>query len=461
MDKVVAVSTTGIYCRPGCASSAPRSDHVTSYPSAAAAEAAGFRACLRCRPYRTSWVNVDGAPEVVCRAVRLILEGALNEGTEDCVGRAVGMSARHLRRVFMDHLGVTPTGLAVSVRAHFARRLLDDTDLTFTEVAFAAGFGSVRQFNKVMADVFRKSPRELRSRRHKRDRLVADGGFLLRLPVHEGFDWPGSLVLLGDAAAPGVEAVSDSSYRRIVLVEDDVAVIEVLPPEDAEHLLVKLHLPHCPALLNVVQRVRHMLGFDTSLTSARRHLEDDPVLGPLMAKRPGLRPIGEWSSYEAAVKAILGAPVDPAAARRLSALVGAADTAVGGLSDLRLTNRFPSPAAVSDADGCRLPFDSGTVHALVSLASAVDEGSLAIDADQPMGERVRALRSLDGIGAATAERFALLIGDGDAFCPSGRVQRALERSLGRRVDAAELRQCRERWRPYGPFAFAHLTADRD
>jgi AraC family transcriptional regulator of adaptative response / DNA-3-methyladenine glycosylase II len=183
-----AVVTTGIYCRPGCPAR-PRAENVRTYALAAGAEAAGYRACLRCRPYRSHQVEVWSGPELVCRAVQLILGGALDRGREEDLGRRLGVSSRHLRRLFSEHLGVTPDGLARSARAHFARRLLDDTDLTITEVAFAAGFGSLRQFNRACRDVFRASPRDLRARRRARDRLAADGGLVLRLPINGPLHW--------------------------------------------------------------------------------------------------------------------------------------------------------------------------------------------------------------------------------------------------------------------------------
>jgi AraC family transcriptional regulator of adaptative response / DNA-3-methyladenine glycosylase II len=176
------VRTTGIYCRPSCGGR-PNPENVGGFPLAASAEAAGYRACFQCRPYREAPALDFAAPELVCRAVRLILDGALDGAGEEALGAQLGVSARHLRRLFSSHLGVTPDGLARSARAHFARRLLDDTDLSITEIAFATGFGSVRQFNRVCRDIFRDSPRNLRARRRKSDRLVADGSPTARCPA--------------------------------------------------------------------------------------------------------------------------------------------------------------------------------------------------------------------------------------------------------------------------------------
>ena len=202
-----AVVTTGIYCHPGCSAS-PHAANVLAYDNAAAAEADGFRACLRCRPYRTHhadpWVQ---GPELVCRGVRLIIDGTLDDEPEADLARRLGVSPRHLRRLFLEHVGATPDQVARSRRAHFARRLLDDTDLTINDIAFAAGFGSVRQMSRVMHDVFHASPTALRAKRRQSDRLVADGGLDTRLTFRPPLAWNELLAFLAARAVPGVEFV--------------------------------------------------------------------------------------------------------------------------------------------------------------------------------------------------------------------------------------------------------------
>ena len=215
MQVLSAVVTTGIYCRPGCGGR-PHPENVRPYLLAAAAESDGFRPCLRCRPYRTSGPAFWSGPELVCRAVQLITDGALDGGTEDQLAARLGVSGRHLRRLFVAELGVTPDGLARSRRAHFARRLLDDTDLPITDVAFAAGFGSVRQLHRACHDIFRAAPGELRARRRVTDRLVADGGLVLRMPYQGCLDWDALLAYLQARAIPGVEQVDGDTYRRTV-----------------------------------------------------------------------------------------------------------------------------------------------------------------------------------------------------------------------------------------------------
>ena len=222
--------TTRIYCRPGCAAR-PLAENVRTFELAASAEAAGFRACLRCRPYRVAGTIASGAPELVCRAVQLIIDGVLDTGTEASLGARLAVSPRHLRRIFTGHLGVTPDQLARSRRAHFARRLLDDTDLTVADVAFASGFASIRQFNRQMREVFRASPRELRDRRRRTDRLAADGGLTMRLPFEPPFDWDAMAAFFAGRAVPGVESVSDRVYRRTISLDGAPGVLEVHPGE--------------------------------------------------------------------------------------------------------------------------------------------------------------------------------------------------------------------------------------
>jgi AraC family transcriptional regulator of adaptative response / DNA-3-methyladenine glycosylase II len=345
-----AVVTTGIYCRPGC-SAQPRAENVRAYPFPAAAEADGYRACLRCRPYRSpqlaTWV---GGPELVCRAVGLILDGALDGATEAELGARLGVSARHLRRLFTEHLGVTPGGLARSARTHFARRLLDDTDLTILEIAFAAGFGSVRQLNRACREVFRMSPRQLRARRRTTDRLAADGGLLLRLPFKGPLDWPALLDYLAARAIPGVEHVSDRVYRRTIVVNGDPGVLELLPGAD-DHLLLRAHLPHWRELIHIVERARRIPSLDLDPDEPAIHLGSDPIIGPLLRARPGVRAPETWDPFETGVRAIIGQQVTVSAANTIAGrLVERLGRPVAGLRELGLTHSFPAPETLATAD---------------------------------------------------------------------------------------------------------------
>jgi len=337
MTTYSAVVTTGIYCRPGCGAK-PLAKNVLTFELPAAAEAAGFRACLRCRPYRAAGPVGSDAPELVCQAVQLVIYGALDDGgTEETLAARVGLSARHLRRLFLRHLGASPDQLARSRRAHFARRLLDDTDLAVVDIAFASGFGSLRQFNRTMREVFHASPTDLRNRRRRNDRLAADGGLVLRLPVVPGYDWDTVRTFLANRAIPGVESVEGDTYRRTIMVDDAPGLLEV-SRGGPEHLLLHAHLPYWEGLIHVVQRVERLLGTDTEYGTGFAALIADPVLGPLVAERPGLTIPGAWSPYELGIQAAL----TPEA---LHALVTERGTPVPGLPG-GLTHTFPDDPGV-------------------------------------------------------------------------------------------------------------------
>ncbi len=371
-----AVVTTGIYCRPGCGGR-PNRANVRVFALAAAAEAAGFRACLRCRPYRTPpSVSFPAAPELVCRAVRLIVAGLLDEGTEHDLAGLLGVSARHLRRLFAEHLGLTPDQLARSTRLHFARRLLDDTDLSITDVAFAAGFGSLRQFNRDCREVFRATPGELRARRRIRDRLAADGGIALRMPFQPPLDWDGMLSYLGARAIAGVEHVSAGCYRRTVVVGGDPGLLE-LSLGGPDHLVLHAHLPHWSGLIHVVQRARAIFNLDADAETADSALAADALIGGLCRSRPGLRPPGTWDRFEAGIEAIAGERSSlSGTAARLRRIADRHGTPVPGLRALGLSATFPSPAVLAGADLRGLGLGSSRIRAIHAFAQAVSEGAV-------------------------------------------------------------------------------------
>jgi AraC family transcriptional regulator of adaptative response / DNA-3-methyladenine glycosylase II len=454
MEAFSAVVTTGIYCRPGCPAG-PRPENVTKFPFAAAAEAAGYRACLRCRPYRSPQSLAWNGPELVCRAVRLILDGALDGGTEAQLGARLGMSARHLRRLFMTHVGVTPDGLARSARTHFARRLLDDTDLTVLEIAFAAGFGSVRQLNRACQDVFRMSPRMLRARRRITDRLAADGGLLLRLPFHGRLDWERMAAYFAARAIPGVEHVSEVTYRRTIVIGGDPGVLELFPGGD-DHLVLRAHLPHWEELIHIVERARRIASLDLDLDEPACQLAEDRIIGPLLRAQPGLRVPGTWDPFETGVRAIIGQQVTVAGANTIARrLVEHFGSVVPGLQPLGLTHTFPAPDTLAEADLTGLGLTRTRTDAIRSFARAVAEDALRLDRSISLDRLIASITAIDGLGPWTANYLALRLGERDA-CPTG--DRGLQRALARHVrrSAASFNELAERWRPWRALAATHL-----
>jgi AraC family transcriptional regulator of adaptative response / DNA-3-methyladenine glycosylase II len=454
MQTLSAVVTTGIYCRPGCPAR-PDPRNVRPFELAAAAEAAGYRACLRCRPYREAApIGWAAGPELVCRAIQLILAGALDDGTEEELARRLGASGRHLRRLFTSSVGATPDEVARSRRAHFARRLLDDTDLTVTEVAFASGFGSVRQMNRSCRDVFRASPVELRARRRSADRLVADGGLSLRLPFRGTLEWRALLGFFAARAIPGVEHVDVEAgvYRRTIDVDGDPGVIELLPGGD-DHLVLRAHLPHWEGLIHLVDRARRIAGLDLDPDEPHAVLAADPVIGPLVVARPGLRVPGTWDGFETGVRAILGQQVSVAGATTLSGrLVQRLGTPVAGLQPLGLSATFPTAEVVAGADLSGLGLTGARERAVTAFAAAVASGDLRLDGSVGLDELVADLAALPGFGPWTAHYLALRLGERDAF-PEGDL--ALRRAAALRSDVT-LRQLAEAWRPWRALAAVHL-----
>jgi len=388
MTTYSAVVTTGIYCRPGCGAR-PLAENVRTFELAASAEAAGFRACLRCRPYRVASPIVPGAPELVCRAVQLIIDGVLDTGSETSLGARLAVSPRHLRRIFNDHLGVTPDQLARSRRAHFARRLLDDTDLTVADVAFASGFASIRQFNRQMREVFRASPSKLRESRRRTDRLAADGGLTMRLPFEPPFDWDAMAAFFADRAVPGVESVSGRVYRRTISLDGAPGVLEVHPGGDG-HLLLRAHLPYWEGLIHVAERASRMVGADVG---------------------PTVRAPGAWGPFEAAVQAIVAQECDDhgEARARLGGLVRRFGPRIPGLTH-GLTHLFPSAEALAARDLADLDLPTATVKSLTALAAALASGDIVLDHAVRPAELVTSLTAATGIQLSTAHQIALRLG---------------------------------------------------
>lgn len=401
-----------------------------------------------------------GGPELVCRAVGLILGGALDGGTEAELGARLGVSARHLRRLFVQHLGVTPGGLARSARTHFARRLLDDTDLSILEIAYAAGFGSVRQLNRACREVFRMPPRELRARRRRTDRLAADGGLLLRLPYSGTLDWEALLDYLAARAIPGVECVSDGVYRRTIVVEGEPGVLE-LQRGGEDHLLLRAHLPRWRELMHIVQRTRRIASLDFDPDPATAELGDDPFIGPLVRARPGVRVPGTWDGFETGVRAIIGQHVSIAAANTIAGrLVERFGTPVAGLRPLGLSHTFPAPETLARENIVGIGLTRVRTKAIQSFAAGVESGEIRLDGGPSLERLLESITAVEGLGPWTAHYLALRLGERDAFPLTDLgLRRALDRYAQRPADVDALAA---RWRPWRALAAAHLwLADQE
>lgn len=391
----------------------------------------------------------------------LISEGALDDGNEAKLGSSIGISPRQLRRLFREHVGASPVIVARSRRAHFARRLLDESDLPMGQVADASGFNSVRHMNRVIGEVFHFTPRELRSKRRVSDRLTADGGLHLRLPHHPGFDFDRALDYLADRAIPGVESVaSDGVYRRVTDSCGYPGVFEVAATGDRTQLEMVAHLPTFHNLVDDVARCRRMLGLDTDLADGKTLLAEDPVLGTLVFELPGITIPGAWDRFETSVRIILGQQVTVGAASTISGRVAERfGTQVSGLELFALGRMFPSPDRLAQADLSGLDVPGSRASTLKAFAVAVADDSLDLYLGNDLSDLLERLQALPGIGPWTAHMVAMRVyGHLDAF-PAGDLglRKAAARLLGKpNISAQELEAVAERWRPWRSLAAVYL-----
>ena len=454
----LGVTSTGIYCRPSCPARTPRREHTRFYPTAAAAQAAGFRACKRCIPGA-----VPGSPEwdvrgdVAGRAMRLVADGVVErEGVPGLAGR-LGYGERQLRRILLADLGAAPLALARAQRAHVARLLLETTDLAITEVAFAAGYSSLRQFNASIREVFDASPTQLRERRRRGHEPHVPNRMEIRLARREPFDFGALLAFLGTRAIPGVEEVAGDTYRRTLRLPHGPGVVEVA--DDGAAVRCRLTLSDPRDLGPAVARVRRLLDLDADPVAVDDVLGRDPALARLVREAPGRRAPGAVDGSELAVRAILGQQVSVVAARtiagRLTLAVGTPLAAPTG----GLTHLFPEPSRIATAADASLPMPASRRRSVRALATALADGRLLLDAGADREAALGHLRRLPGIGPWTAGYVALrALGDPDVLLADDLGVRRAARALGLPDDPAALRARGERWGPWRSYATHHLWA---
>ncbi|WP_293319739.1 AlkA N-terminal domain-containing protein [Phenylobacterium sp.] len=458
----VGVRTTGIYCRPICPARTPLRRNVTFYASAAAAQEAGFRPCLRCRPETSPDLGAwRGSSNTVARALAMIEDGALDAGDVEGLADRLGVGGRQLRRLFKQHLGASPVAVAQTRRVLLAKQLICDTTLPMAEVALAAGFGSVRRFNETFQQLYARAPAELRRRQRPEVSAEDGGGVVLRLAYRAPYDWAGMLDFLALRAVPGVEAVSGGRYRRTLSVDGTAGLVTV-GPGPGETLEVCAQFPRLQVLPQVIARVRRVFDLGADPAQVNAHLSLDPHLAPLVAQRPGLRAPGAWDGFELAVRAVLGQQITVAGARALAGRLAAEHGEVlpAALAGEGLSLLFPTPQALARIDPETLPMPRARGRALVGLAAAA-----AADPDlfAPRGSlegAVARLKALPGIGEWTAQYIALRqMREPDAF-PHGDIglMRAMAGPDGQRPSAAELLARAEAWRPWRAYGALHLWA---
>lgn len=458
---IVAVTSTGIYCRPSCPAITPKRENVRFYPTAAAAQIAGFRACLRCRPDA-----VPGSPEwderadLAGRAMRLVADGVVDREGVGGLARRLGYTERHLNRMLAAEVGAGPLALARARRAHTARLLVETTDLSVSEVAFAAGFASIRQFNDTFRAVFATTPTALR-KDSRRGNGSAPGEIPLRLPFRRPFDGPALLRFLGDRAVPGIERFADGIYRRTLRLPHGAGVVAL--SDGGDHVRCVLRLEDVRDLGAAVERCRRLLDLDADPVAVSDALGEDPILGPFVRRSPGRRVPRTVDGAELAVRAVLGQQVSVAGAR---ALAGRLVRAHGqplpeslADPDNGLTHLFPAPSDVAEASLEDGGMPASRREALRDLARALADGELFVDPGADREETAEKLVSIRGVGPWTASYVAMrALGDPDAFLPTDLGVRRAAEKLGRAGDPASVIALAERWRPWRAYATRHLWA---
>ena len=489
----IAVTSTGIYCRPSCPAITPKRQNMRFYRSAAAAQEAGFRACKRCRPDAS-----PGSPEwniradLVGRAMRLIADGVVDRDGVEGLASRLGYEQRQVRRLVTVELGAGPLAIARAQRAQTARILIESTALPLSELAFAAGFASIRQFNATIREVFAVTPTELRARTAgpggRPPGAPRSGGdpspqtpLGLRLAYRAPIDAERMLGFLAARAIPGVESVQDGRYRRTIQLPNGAGILSLGPlvPSAAQRgpgfVDCELQLEDLRDLTAAVQRCRRLLDLDADPEAVTGYLSADPVLGPLAAAHPGRRSPGHVDGSELALRAVLGQQVSVAAARRLGARLVASYGKPLSRPDGPLTHCFPTAETLAAADPATLPMPQSRARALTGLAGALASGELSLD---PGAERDRAeavLLALPGIGPWTAAYIRMrALSDPDAFLPTDvGVLEALSRlgalpagkgpaagsgAAARARNAKAAAALAKNWRPWRSYAVHHLWA---
>jgi AraC family transcriptional regulator, regulatory protein of adaptative response / DNA-3-methyladenine glycosylase II len=455
----VGVVTTGVYCRPVCPATTPRRENMRFFEHAAAAEGAGFRPCRRCHPETSPDTPVwTGSSATVSRALKLIHEGALDEQSVDGLAERLGVGGRHLRRLFVQHLGASPIAVAQARRIHFARKLLGETSLPIAEIAFAAGFSSVRRFNDAMRRAFGRPPGELRRARKARAVQHEPGPVVLRLPYRPPLDWSGLVRFLGGRAIPGVESVDAEAYRRTVEVDGASGWIEVRPARGQNALDLGVHVAVSQKLLRVVEGVRRIFDLGADPMRIGAVLRQDALLRPVFDAVPGLRVPGAWDPFELAVRAVLGQQVSVAGAVTIAGrLVRAFGRPLENAPAAWLTHLFPRPDALAAADLSGFGVPRARAETIREIARRVADGRLLLDSPAGLEETVARLQEVPGIGPWTAHYIALrALGEPDAFPASDLGLRRALATNGRMPNEREVEARAESWRPWRAYAVLAL-----
>jgi AraC family transcriptional regulator of adaptative response / DNA-3-methyladenine glycosylase II len=453
---IAGVSTTGIYCRPSCPALTPKPGNVRFFRTAAAAHEAGLRACKRCQPDA-----VPGSPDwnlhddLASRAMRLVQDGVVEREGVDGLARRLGYTPRHVSRVLQAELGAGPLALARAHRAQTARSLLAATDLPISDIAFAAGFGSLRQFNDTMAAVYRATPSELRALSRRGQGQAPDaaqaGEITLRLPARPPFDSAGLFRFFADHAIPGLESGDEESYERSLTLPAGPADVRVVPDPQRPGIIVTAKLRALADVPALVARMRRAFDLDADSVAIDAALSRDPVLAPLVTAVPGIRLAGSPDGEEALFRTLVGQQISVAAARTV---LGRLVVDLGG-------GVFPSAAIIAEHGRDVLRGPAARIATIVGAARAIADGELRLDVETPAAELRERLLALPGVGPWTADYLAMrVLGNPDILLSSDLVVRQTATRLGLPGDARGLDARGAAWSPWRSYATVHLWRAR-
>ncbi len=446
-----AVKSTGIYCRPVCPAPTPKPSNISYYQSAAAAAAAGYRPCLRCRPEAAPGSPLHRASsDLVGAALRLIEQGALDGQSVTDLATRIGVGARHLRRLFDQELGASPLDVAATRRLLFAKQLLGETGLPITAIAAAAGYASLRRFNAAFVDAYAKPPREFR---RGQGCALGDNAIELRLPYRAPYDFDGLLAFYARRGIPGVEAVDDRGYRRSIVIDGEPGWLSVSSIQGDTALRLRVHNVRPIHLGQLASRIRRMFDVDADPAAIMRTLGRDRGLRPLAKRWPGQRLPGAWDGFELCVRAVLGQQISVAAARTLAArIVERFGTAHQASNAVGLGALFPPPSELADAPLESIGLTRARAATIRGLAQACIDGRIDFSAAQTLTETVTRLCKLPGIGMWTAQYIAMRAhSHPDAF-PAGDLVLRKIAGAGTPISEGAMQSIAETWRPWRAYA---------
>jgi AraC family transcriptional regulator of adaptative response / DNA-3-methyladenine glycosylase II len=453
----IGVIGSHVYCRSICPAPTAKEKNCRYFLTAAAAAEAGFRPCLRCRPECSpgtpAWL---GTPNTVARALRLISEGGLIDGGVEALAEKLGVGSRHLRRLFLKHLGATPSAVAQTRRLHFAKKLIDETTLSMSEIALASGFGCVRRFNESIRKTYHRTPTQIRAL-VSQSTVQPENQYVFRLRFRPPYNWKGMLAFLEARAVPGVERVEGGNYCRSISLRGSQGYFEVSLEEPSSSLVARVQFGDPSLLFHIVERIRAMFDLNADWSAIERTLRTEPKLAKRVKHEPGLRVPGCWDGFELATRAILGQQITvkgaTALAGRMARTFGQQCNAAG-----KLTHTFPTAEVLAQADLRTIGLTSARAETIRQLARAVIDGKIRFDGDVDAGAFEVRLCEIPGIGKWTAQYVAMrALGEPDAF-PSGDL--GLLHALGL-SSSRELERRSEAWRPWRAYAtiyFWHLAS---